>query len=206
MKKLPFILCAVLSAGMVTCSGAEEPEARTGGLAPKPAPTRRPTGSTWKPSANPKTARFLGFVAPKPATWIEHPSSSKMRAAKYTVPGRDGADAAHIVVFYFGEGQGGSVNGNITRWQSQFRPGKNGTPVQPKIERFEADGMPVTLVELQGDWMKMGATWYTDDQHFITAIVETPIGNLFIRFAGDMDTVGANREEFVTMIRGLEKE
>ena len=59
------------------------------------------------------------------------------------------------------------------------------------------------IVEIEGDWMKMGTRWYTDDQLFLAAIVESPIGNLFIRFAGDRDTVEANRHDFAEMIRGL---
>ena len=65
--------------------------------------------------------------------------------------------------------------------------------------------MPVTMVELAGAWMKMGAAWYTPDQLFLTAIVESPVGMVFIRFAGDAVTVEANRDDFRRMIDGLHK-
>ena len=126
-----------------------------------------------------------------------------MRAANYTVPGRDGNEAAHIVVFYFGPDQGGSIDANIDRWQSQFEPDENMDLVEPQISRFEANGMPVTLVELAGSWMKMGMTWYTADQLFIMAIVESPSGNVFIRFAGQTATVEDARPQFVKMVRSL---
>jgi len=143
------------------------------------------------------------MVGEKPATWIEHPPQGRMRAANYTVPGRDGNEAAHIVVFYFGQGQGGSIDANIDRWQSQFEPDENNDLVEPQISRFEAGGMAVTLVELAGSWMKMGSTWYTPDQLFITAIVESPRGNVFIRFAGQTATVEGARPQFVKMVRSL---
>ncbi len=72
-------------------------------------------------------------------------------------------------------------------------------------ETFEVDGMPVTVVELAGSWMKMGAAWYTPDQLFLSAIVESPVGNIFIRFAGETATVEANRDDFRRMIDGLRK-
>ncbi len=204
------LLCLLLIASVVPLGArcAEDSPTATSSTSPGPkaAPTRPPKGSVWKPSGDPKKAVFLGFEGPKPAVWIEHPSSSKMRVANFTVPGRDGHDAAHIVVFHFGKDQGGTVNANITRWQGQFRPDDNGNPLQPTIERFEVSGMPVTLVEFQGDWMKMGAAWYTNDQHFITAIVESPVGMIFIRFSGHAATVAANRDDFLTMVRGLKQE
>ncbi len=123
-----------------------------------------------------------------------------MRAANYTVPGRDGNEAAHIVVFH---SIGGSIDLNIDRWQSQFEPDENMDLVEPQISRFEANGMPVTLVELAGSWRKMGMTWYTADQLFITAIVESPGGNVFIRFAGQTATVEGARPQFVKMVRSL---
>ena len=74
------------------------------------------------------------------------------------------------------------------------------------VERIEVDSMAVHLVELEGDYMKTGTQWYTADQMLIAAIVEAPIGNVFIRFSGDASTVLTNRAEFLEMIRGLYRE
>jgi hypothetical protein len=148
----------------------------------------------------------MGFIAPKPATWIEHaPLGGMGRVANYTVPGRDGGEAAQIVVYYFGPGQGGDIDSNILRWQSQFGPQADGTPTQPVVDRMNVEGIPVTLVELAGDWMKMGQSRYTPDQLFIAAIVQAPTGNIFIRFAGQAATVEADREAFMDMVRGLRR-
>lgn len=152
---------------------------------------------------DPKTASFLGLTAPKPVTWIEHPPTSSMRAANYTVPGRDGNEAAHIVVFYFGPTQGGTIEDNISRWRSQFQVTDSGDLPEPKIDRFEVDSMAVTLVELAGEWQEMGSVSFTPDQVFLSAIVEAPVGKIFIRFTGSTATVEANREEFLGMIRNL---
>ncbi len=154
---------------------------------------------------DPKTASFLGLTAPKPVTWIEHPPTGTMRAANYTVPGRDGNEAAHIVVFYFGPTQGGTIDDNIQRWRTQFQVDENGDLPEPKIDRFDVDSMPVTLIELAGEWQEMGSVSFTLDQVFLMAIVEAPVGRVFIRFAGQTATVEANREDFMAMIRGLRR-
>jgi hypothetical protein len=154
------------------------------------------------PATDERTAEFAGLRGPKPATWITHPPQSKDRLANYTVPGRDGSDAAHVVVFFFGAGQGGSKEANIARWTGQFLSSDD-KPVEPKVEEFESDGLPVTLVELAGKYRNQGAGWYTDDQILLGAIVERSSGNIFIRFVGDAATVDANREAFKEMLKGL---
>ena len=165
-----------------------------------------PSAEPPSPKINdPGTARFLGLTAPKPVTWIEHPPSSSMRAANYTVPGRDGHEAAQLVVFYFGPTQGGTIEDNISRWRMQFQVTDSGDLPEPKIDRFEVDSMPVTLVELTGEWMEMGTVSFTPDQIFLSAIVEAPVGKVFIRFTGPTATVEANRNEFVEMLQGLRR-
>ncbi len=166
---------------------------------------QEPASTTPPPPAvdDPKTASFVGLTAPKPVTWIEHPPTSSMRAANYTVPGRDGSDAAHIVVFYFGPTQGGTIEDNISRWRSQFQVTDSGDLPEPKIDRLDVDSMAVTLVELAGEWQEMGSASFTPDQVFLMAIVEAPIGRVFIRFTGPTATVEVNRQAFLGMIRNL---
>lgn len=201
-RLIPILGAVAMTAG---CGAASDDTTRNP-AGPKPAPVRPTMGAGEILSKNPKEARFLGLVAPKPATWIEHPSATKMRAANFTVPGREGSEAAHIVVFYFGPTEGGTVQENIVRWQQQFKRDENGRLIDARIETLQADGMQVTLVELAGDWMKMGSDWYTPDQLFLAAVIESPSGNIYIRFAGDTATVEGNRDDFYAMIRGVRKE
>jgi len=161
--------------------------------------------TAWTPSDDPRVARFLNYVAPKSATWIEHPPSGMGRIANYTVPGRDGNEAAYIVIYYFGQGQGGTVEGNISRWQSQFQTDEDGQAPEPIVNRFEVNSYPVTTVDISGHWKEMGAVAFKMDQQFFAAIVELPEGNVFIRFVGNIKTVSANKDEFLEMIRGIKK-
>jgi len=161
--------------------------------------------SQAEPPQDQGVARFLSLRAPKPKTWIWHPPRSTMREANWTVPGRDGQDAAELIVFYFGPTQGGPVDENINRWKNQFRkPGGEPGSVEPDIEEMTVDGMPITIAEFEGEWMPMGATSFQRNQKAIFAIVESPDGKVFIRFGGPAATVNANREDVLDMIRGLE--
>lgn len=162
--------------------------------------------SEWKPHDNPAEAVFLGLAAPKPVSWTEQSPStaSRMRAAQYAVPGQGTGDHATLIVYYFGNTGGGTKELNIQRWIGQFSPpGKE--PAVPKTEEFEADGMPVTLVELAGEYQAMGAASFASDSLFFSAIVEAPVGMLFIQLVGKTETVEANREAYMKFIRGLHK-
>lgn len=186
--------------------------------APKPAPepdvhptntpdtTPPPPVQPQKPAAetpsqgDPKVATFAGLTGPKPATWQWHPPQRQFSVAEYTVPGRDGSDQARIDVFK----AGGTVEQNIQRWKMMFHD-PNGGAVEPKVSNLEADGMPITLVEFAGEYRAMGSPNFTPNQLFLCAVVESPDGQIFIRFVGPAGTVEPNRADFMNMIRNLKK-
>src|SRR5881396_600245 len=52
-----------------------------------------------------------------PEGWVSERPSSSMRVSQYKLPAADGdSEAASLVVYYFGQGQGGSVDANLERW------------------------------------------------------------------------------------------
>lgn len=159
-----------------------------------------------QPPADPTIARFVGLTAPKPPYWLEQPPKTSMRAANYVVPGSFGADAADVIVFFFGAGQGGTVEQNIARWQGQFRSDDGGL-VEPEITRFQtAVGMPITVAQFTGSYMRMGAPAPTPDQTLVAAVVEAPVGSVFIQLVGPTITVLRNRMDFVNMLEGIRSE
>lgn len=219
-------LTALLASLLLSCEAAEPNPVREEEGPPNPAvenddtmpPTvappsgveltpEEPEDEAWVAPDDHKQSKFLGLVTDKPATWIEHPPATSMELTRYTVPGREGNPAAEIVVFYFGEGMGGSAQDNIERWRGQFRRNEDGSLVDADVTELEAgENIGITLVEILGDWMRMGAASHTTDQHFVAAIVECPRGPLFIRFVGHEDTVGPNRDAFVEMMTSLRVE
>jgi hypothetical protein len=111
--------------------------------------------------------------------------------------------AAAVVLDARGQNMGGGIDENINRWASQSRS-ETGGPVAPTVERGEVDGMAVTRVEMNGEYRGMGEA-YRPDHIFLAAIVEAPVGNVFLRLVGPSDVVEANRDAFNAMVDGLHK-
>jgi hypothetical protein len=151
--------------------------------------------------------QLLDRTAPVPAAWVAQRPASSMRLAQFRVPAAAGSGEAECIVFYFGQGQGGSVDANISRWQSQFSSA-DGKPVTPTIERFTVGNLPATVAEFTGSYARSsgmgGAGPAVPDQTLLSAIIETPKGNLWIQLHGPRATVRANREAFLAMVRGIQ--
>ncbi len=149
---------------------------------------------------------LLDLTGPVPASWVSQPPASSMRLAQFRVPGAAGSGDAEFVVFYFGPGQGGSVDANITRWESQFTA-PDGKPVKAVVRHLTVSRMPVTTVELTGTYARgvgMGpAGAPTPDQTLLVAVLDTPRGNLTLQLHGPHATVGANQKGFWTLVQGI---
>jgi hypothetical protein len=149
--------------------------------------------------------RFLDYAAPVPAGWIAEQPASSMRLVQYRVPGT-GDEQARFVIYYFGQGQGGSVEANVARWQSQFR-GPDGGAVEPVVERFTAHGNAVTLVELMGNYARgVGAgpgEDFKQNQTLLAAVVETPSGSFYPQLHGPSPLVAQQKAAFRAFLRGL---
>ena len=73
-----------------------------------------------------------------------------MRAATYAVPAAVGdTTASECVVYFFGAGQGGSVDTNIERWNGQFT--NAGKPAAAVVSRHTAHGIPMTTIDVAGE-------------------------------------------------------
>jgi len=217
---VPLALTAIAVALATGCSGEPPAETTPGATAAaatpatdapaaaappaRPGPPNGPaaTRPARTPPEDETVARFAGLTAPKPATWKWLPPESQMRAANYVVPGPSGTDQAHLVVFH---GIGGGVQMNVDRWKGMFRTADQ-RPVEASMTKLDVGGLPVTIVEIRGEYKRMGAVSYTPDQLFLMAIVETPEGDLQIRLVGETATVDAAREDFMTLIKGLRRE
>lgn len=137
-----------------------------------------------------------------PAGWISK-GSAPMRAATYTV------GDAECVVYFFGQGQGGSVEANLARWNGQFT--RNGAPASAKTVKRTVHGLPVTTMDVTGVYAGMGGPMMApqvpqSDYRMLAAIVENPNGNLFVKFTGPVKTVTANEQKFEQMLASFQKE
>jgi hypothetical protein len=149
----------------------------------------------------------LKWVAP--SGW-KNQGRTSMRAATYVPPAAPGdEDAAECVVYFFGAGQGGSVEANVERWKGQFAEA-GGKPAVAKVSKRTIHGLPVTTIESGGDYSGMGGPnapgGVKHHYSLLGAIVEGPGGTVFLKFAGPEKTVAANRRQFDELVASFEKE
>ena len=134
-----------------------------------------------------------------------------MRAATYTVPSKAGDTAnAECVVYFFGSGQGGSVEANLERWKGQIT-GPDGKPADAKIAKRTVHALPVTTIDSSGDYSGMGGPMAAsksvqNNYRLLGAIIEGPGGNVFLKFTGPAKTISASQSEFEQLLNSFEKE
>jgi hypothetical protein len=133
-----------------------------------------------------------------PSTWKSE-GERPMRLATYQIP-EDGECA----VYYFGQGQGGSVEANIDRWKGQFEGSKDA----PKVEKRTIHGLKVTTLDVSGAYTGMGGPRAPQGPpkqgyRLLGAIVEGPQGSIFFKFAGPTKTVAQNQSAFEKMLATL---
>ena len=147
---------------------------------------------------------LLEWTTTAPESWVAGAPSSEMRLAEYRIGSE--SDPAEVVVYYFGEGQGGSVGDNLQRWTAQFS-GPDGGPVEPEIERLEDTPFPTTLVRLSGTYARQigmgGDQPGVPGQRLLSAVVETPRGNLYVQMHGPERVVAGEQQAFVDFVTGI---
>jgi hypothetical protein len=149
-----------------------------------------------------------GLKAQAPAAWKESPASSPMRVKQFTVPGKAGD--AEIVVFFFGQGQGGSVEDNVARWKKQFQPPAGKTIDQvSKTETLKGAGGTITLLDISGTYMFKARPMDPSpgeprpNHRMLAAVLPTPQGNYYIRLVGPDKTVAAAAKDYTSWLKSF---
>ena len=134
----------------------------------------------------------LTFKVTEP--WKSVPTSSPMRAGtvEATVEGSD--TPVQAVFYYFGAGQGGDVEANITRWLGQFEG-------EPKSSRDEIDAgdKKISIVDATGTYLDgppFGAKTPKADYALLGAIVPAAEANVFIKLTGPAADIGKLKDAF----------
>ncbi|MGH7451851.1 MAG: hypothetical protein ACRENG_10925 [bacterium] len=146
------------------------------------------------------------------AAWQAVAPSSQMRKAQFTLPrvAEDGQDA-ELIVFYFGAGQGGSVEANLDRWYGQFaQPDSSSSAEKAKTSHEVVDGMNLTMVDLSGTYVapKMpGSEEQYNEPSFrmLAAVLETAQGPYFFKLVGPEKTVAHWANSFSEFVKSAKK-
>ncbi len=160
-------------------------------------------------SASAESAGGLSWTTPD--GWTSQPK--RMRAANYVVPSAGGGtEDGECGVYFFGAGQGGSVEANVRRWISQFRaPG--GGPADGLAKRSDEtiSGIKVTTVDVTGTYMFKAFPMAREatpkpGYRMVAAIAEGPEGPIFIKLTAPKATADAAEPALREMLGSLAKQ
>ncbi len=167
---------------------------------PDPAPVNAQEQTT--------TGAAAGVAWTVPPRWEVQPPRT-MRMATYLIPkSAEDDEPGECAVFYFGRGQGGSVDLNLQRWRDQFESDTGG---QPSLAQRQStiNGLAVTTVSLAGTYLaSMGPMFQSGavkkpGYRMLGAIIEAPEGNVFVKLTGPEKTVLSADGEFQAFLNSL---
>ena len=193
---------------LVLCSCSQEQKGLTSSPAPTataatPAPMAASTGSAG-------TQKSFGPIqASVPAEWQEEAPASPMRKAQYALPKAEGDTyEGELTVFYFGLGQGGSVEANIDRWIGQISQTDGASSKdKAKTSKKEVSGLPVTLVDVSGTYSAgmMSPGPPRPGYRLLGAVVESSEGPWFFKLVGPEKTMSKWANSFDQFINSFKK-
>ena len=145
-----------------------------------------------------------------PPGWIEEERTSSMRVAQYRLtPAEGDTENGSVVLYYFGQGQGGSTAANIERWVSQMKQADSRSKEVAKEERLEVNGLRVATVDVAGTYVAettpgSGTFENRSGYRLLAAVVETPNGPYFLKLVGPEKTVARWNESFLGFLKSFE--
>jgi len=174
-------------------------------------------GPTYPPmQAVPASSRPVQSAAGElrykaPESWKEESPTSDMRAAQYKLPkaASDGEDAL-LVLYYFGQGQGGTSQANIDRWINQIvQPDGQSSKERAKTGSLTVNGLSVNTVDVTGNYSGgMSPDSAPADKQSIyrlrAAVIDTPKGSYFVKLTGPEKTVAQWDQAYTDYLKSFE--
>ncbi len=200
-------LFAVL-AGLTACKqNVSAPEAQ------KPASQQTPVlptspGAPAMPGSMPTQAAGIAWTVP---TGWELGPEHQMRVATYRIHAIAGdPEDAECAVYFFGTGQGGTVDANLDRWAHQFT-GPDGQSPAAKIEKQVNAGLKVSTLAVSGTYGGAGgmmgqASAPKSNYRMRAAIIEAPEGLVFFKLTGSLNTVAAAENDFNSLLGSVHRQ
>jgi hypothetical protein len=200
---LPCLLAVAL---LAACEKKTPEPTASAPLPPSPFLSAQP-----KPALTPAPAPAGSAQEPMQITWVDPPAfkrvppSNAMRKAAFVVPRAAGdSEDGEITVFYFGPGQGGSIDANVDRWVKQFEGVK---PGDVRRADRDANGLRQHTVELDSgtfsSGMPGGAQKPKAGFGLVGGIVETPSGPYFFKMTGPSKTVKQAKPDFYKLLDSI---
>jgi len=159
-------------------------------------------------AAAPHAEQTAGVRWTAPSGW-QNQGESPMRAATYVVPRAAGDQLpAECVVYFFGVGQGGSIDANMERWAGQFTE-VTSAPAKATIGHRVIHGMKTTTIDVSGVYSGMGGPMAAgahklQGYQLLGAILEGPGGNIFVKFTAQTATVAAASKAYEQLLASFD--
>ncbi len=158
-----------------------------------------------QPSSEASGRQALGpLSAVAPGGWVAQQPSSSMRVAQYGLPGPAGE--ATLGIFFFGPGQGGSVEANIERWYGQFTQ-EDSQSAQGRRWTRQVGDIEITGVDVSGTFsagMGMGDPEPQPGYRMLGAIAVHRSGTVFFKMTGPAQTVAQWAASFDDFLSSLQ--
>jgi hypothetical protein len=198
MLKTLISLCAVA----VICSGCSKNSATVG-------PNSTAAQSSSSPARSQNAAGELRYKVPE--GWTAEKPTSDMRVAQYKLPKAAGdSEDALLVLYYFGQGQGGSPQANIDRWINQIKqPDGQPSKERAKTAAQTVNGLQVNTVDVSGNYSGgMSPDSAPANEQSIyrlrAAVIDTPKGSYFVKLTGPEKTIGHWDQAYTDYLNSFE--
>ena len=136
-----------------------------------------------------------------------------MRIATYRIHAIAGdPEDAECAVYFFGAGQGGTVEANLDRWTHQFTAPDGQSPVPPpRWKQRVIAGLKVSTLAVSGTYLGAGAMMGQEEVkkpnfRMRGAIVEAPEGLVFFKLTGPLNTVAAAEGDFNSLLESVHRQ
>lgn len=171
------------------------------------------TSRKWAQASPQSATGELRYQAPE--GWTAERPTSDMRAAQYKLPKVEGdSEDALLVLYYFGQGQGGTAQANIDRWINQMQqPDGSPSKERARTENITVNGLKVITVDVSGTYsggmsptsgMSGEKSGDKSNYRLRAAIVETPKGSYFVKLTGPAKTVARWDQAYSDYLKSFE--
>jgi len=183
--------------GLVGCGSPPPP-----GAADPPVPVavrEEPAANSQADLASPSEVSVSGFRLQVPAGWRQAeltPAQQGFVDARFEIPAL--GDDVKLTLSTIG----GGVDANMERWIGQVRLPEGATPI---TESFEVDGIPVTWIDLSGEFSGMQQAPQADWRMLGAAFAGAP-RDFYIKLTGPASAIRQIEEEFRSFVKSVRLE
>lgn len=207
------LAAAFIASLLGACSGqnSQKPGAHESQRTAAPAgahPAGAPPANTQAKPTGTAAVTAAGLVFEVPNAWVAAAPTNAMRKAQYRIPApSSGVEDGELVLFFFGEGQGGDAASNLARWRGQIVP-EAGAASDAKENAFNAGALSVKTLDVSGTYASgMPGAAPAEPKpgwRLIGAVVEGPGGPWFFKAVGPKETMAAVEDELAAMFHSVE--